>query len=175
MKAEPPVAGDETATLLGSLERQRATFAWKCGGLDNAGLRATLGASSMTLGGLLKHVALVEDDYFAVRLWGRDPAPPWDTVDWEADRDWEWRTAAKDTPEQLMTLWQDTVARSRVALAEALAEGGLDQLARGSRWREAPSLRRMLVDLIEEYARHVGHADLLRESVDGLTGEDPPD
>src|SRR5882757_7573696 len=54
---EPPIAGDETATLLGSLERQRATFAWKCGGLDAAGLRATVGASSMTLGGLLKHLA----------------------------------------------------------------------------------------------------------------------
>src|SRR5450631_128121 len=57
-RPEPPVAGDETATLLGSLERQRATLAWKCGGLDAAGLRATLGASSMTLGGLLKHLAL---------------------------------------------------------------------------------------------------------------------
>jgi len=56
------MAGDEIATLLGSLERQRATFAWKCGGLDAAGLQATVGASSMTLGGLLKHLALVEDD-----------------------------------------------------------------------------------------------------------------
>src|SRR4051812_47848007 len=53
----PPVAGDETATLLGSLERQRATFAWKAGGLDAAGLRATVGVSSMTLGGLIKHLA----------------------------------------------------------------------------------------------------------------------
>jgi hypothetical protein len=64
--SEPPVAGDETATLLGSLERQRATLAWKCGGLDAAGLKATVGASSITLGGLLKHLALVEDDYFSV-------------------------------------------------------------------------------------------------------------
>ena len=96
-RAEPPVAGDETATMLGSLERQRAIFAWKCGGLDAAGLTATAGASSMTLGGLLKHLALVEDEYFTRRLLGR------------------------------------------------------------------------------EYARHTGHADLIRESVDGLTGEDPPD
>ena len=57
---EPPVAGDETATLLGSLERQRATLAWKRGGLDASGLRATVGASSMTLGGLLMHLAYVE-------------------------------------------------------------------------------------------------------------------
>ena len=55
---EPPVAGNEVDTLLGSLERQRRTFAWKCGNLDEAGLRATLGPSSMTLGGLLKHLAV---------------------------------------------------------------------------------------------------------------------
>jgi hypothetical protein len=74
-----------------------------------------------------------------------------------------------------MTLWQDAVARSRSAVTEALADGGLDVLAR-RRWPDgrAPSLRRILIDLIEEYARHVGHADLIRESVDGLVGEDPP-
>jgi Protein of unknown function (DUF664) len=173
-RPEPPAAGDETSTLLGSLDRQRAIFGWKCGGLDAAGLRATVGVSSMTLGGLLKHLALVEDDYFSGRLHGRDPQPPWDTVDWDADRDWEWHTAAEDTPEQLMTLWEDTVTRSRAAVAEALADGGLDRLAlRGWPDGRAPSLRRILIDIIEEYARHVGHADLIRESVDGLTGEDP--
>ena len=98
---EPPVAGDETATLLGSLERQRATLAWKCGGLDAAGLRAKLAPSSITLGGLLKHLASVEDFYFSRRLLGRELGPPWDTVDWDADRDWEWHTAAGDSPEQL--------------------------------------------------------------------------
>ena len=175
-RAEPPAAGNETDTLLGSLERQRATLAWKCGGLDAAGMRATTAASTITLGGLLKHLALVEDDYFSGRLLGRDPLPPWDTVDWDADPDWEWRSAAEDTPEQLMTLWQDAVARSRVAVAEALANGGLDRLAH-RKWPDgrAPSLRRIMIDLIEEYARHVGHADLIRESVDGLVGEDPPD
>src|SRR5947209_7185625 len=174
-RPEPPIAGDETATLLGSLERQRATFAWKCEGLDAAGLQATVGASTITLGGLLKHLALVEDHYFSVRLLGRAPASPWDTVDWDADPDWEWHTAAEDSPEQLYALWQDSVARSRAAVKEALAGGGLDQLIRHT-WPDGrtPSLRRMLVDLIEEYARHVGHADLIRESVDGLVGEDPP-
>jgi Protein of unknown function (DUF664) len=173
---EPPVAGDETATLVGSLERQRATFAWKSGGLDAAGLRATVGASSMTLGGLLKHLALVEDQYFSRRLLDRDPAPPWDTVDWTADPDWDWHSAAEDSPEQLYALWRDAVARSRSILAEVLGGDGLGQLARRP-WPDgrAPSLRRILIDLIEEYARHVGHADLIRESVDGLVGEDPPD
>jgi hypothetical protein len=170
---EPPIAGDETATLLGSLERGRALLAWKCGGLDAAGMSATLGPSSLTLGGLLKHLALVEDEYFSVRLLGGEPLPPWNTVDWDADPNWEFRTAADDTPEQLMTLWAGSVARSRAAVSEALANGGPEQLALTT-WRgESPSLRRILIDLIEEYARHVGHADLIRESVDGLVGEEP--
>ena len=174
-RSEPPVAGDEIATLLGSLDRQRATFAWKCSGLNAAGMRATVGASSITLGGLLKHLALVEVDYFAGRLHGRELGPPWDDVDWSDDRDWEWHSAAADSPEDLLALWQTAVADSRVLVAEALAEGGLDRLAVRA-WPDgrSPSLRRTLVDLIEEYARHVGHADLIRESVDGLTGEDPP-
>jgi uncharacterized damage-inducible protein DinB len=174
-RPEPPVAGDETATLLGSLERQRATLAWKCGGLDAAGLGAELKPSAITLGGLLKHLALVEDEYFSRRLLGRELGPPWDTVDWDADPDWDWHSAAEDTPEQLYAIWEDAVARSRAAVTEALADGGLDQLARHT-WPDgrAPSLRRILIDLIEEYARHVGHADLVRESVDGLVGEDPP-
>jgi uncharacterized protein DUF664 len=171
-----PIAGDETATLLGALERERAIFAWKSGGLDAVGLRTTIAASSITLGGLLKHLALVEDDYFSHRLHGRPYGPPWDAVDWEADPDWEWRTAAEDTPEQLTSLWQDAVARSRDSVEEALADGGLDRLARGvtDDRGEAPSLRRIMIDLIEEYARHNGHADLIREAIDGVVGEDPP-
>jgi hypothetical protein len=180
---EPPLAGNEAATMLGSLERQRATLAWKCSGLDTASLNATVGVSSITLGGLLKHLALVEDSHFS-RLWlGReDPGAPWNTADWEADPDWEWHSAAEDNPEQLYKLWQDAVGRSRSIVAEALTHGGLDQLGRyinppdsDPDYRgKSPSLRRILVDLIEEYARHVGHADLIRESVDGLVGEDPP-
>jgi uncharacterized damage-inducible protein DinB len=168
----PPLAADETATLLGFLDYQRATLAWKCAGLDAAGLAATIGASAMTLGGLLKHLAYVEGDWFSRWLHGRGRQPPWDTVDWKADPDWEWNSAAGDTPEQLDALWQEAVARSRSLVTEALAEGGLDQLARRT-WPDgrAPSLRWILVHMIEEYARHNGHADLLRESVDGQTGE----
>ena len=75
-----------------------------------------------------------------------------------------------------MALWRDAVARSRAVVREALAEGGLDHQARfvlpdG----RSPSLRRQFIDMIEAYARHVGHADLIRESVDGLVGEDPRD
>ena len=172
---EAPVAGSEIDSLVGSLERQRRLLAWKCGGLDARGLGAKHAPSSMTLGGLLKHLALVEDEYFSRRLLGREPGQPWDAVDWDADPDWEWHSAAGDSPEQVYALWHDAVARSRAAVAEALSSGGLAQLARftGHDGR-APSLRRILIDLIEEYARHLGHADLIRESIDGLVGEEPP-
>jgi uncharacterized damage-inducible protein DinB len=166
------LAADETTTLLAFLEYHRATLAWKCAGLDSAGLSATVGASSMTLGGMLKHLALVEDDWFSVWLQGLEPEPPWAAVDWDAEPDWDWHSAAEDTPEQLLALWEDAVARSRARVAEALADGGLERLSRRA-WPDgrAPSLRWIIVHMIEEYARHNGHADLLRESVDGLMGE----
>ena len=171
-RPEPPLAADETGTLLGFLEYQRATLEWKCAGLDSAGLGATIAASSLTLGGMLKHLAYVEDLWCSRWLHGRAPEPPWDTVDWDADRDWDWHSAAEDTTEQLRALWRDAVARSRPLVKEALADGGLERPARRT-WPDgrSPSLRWILVHLIEEYARHNGHADLLRESVDGSTGE----
>ena len=171
-RPEPPLAGDELATLVGFLDYQRATLAWKSAGLDPAGLQATVGASSMTLGGMLKHLACVEDDWISVWLCGRDPQPPWDTVDWDADPDWDWRSAADDSPEELFALWQATVDRCRALVEESVAEGGLGQLSQRS-WPDgrSPSLRWILVHLIEEYARHNGHADLIREALDGQTGE----
>jgi uncharacterized damage-inducible protein DinB len=132
-------AGNETETLLSTLDRIRRTFAWKCSGLDAAGTNATLGPSTITLSGLLKHLALIEDHYFTGMLLGRKLGPPWDQYDASVP-DWEWRSAADDSPEDLLALWESA--------------------HRG--------------DLIEEYARHTGHADLIRESVDGLVGEDPP-
>ena len=93
-------------------------------------------------------------------------------MDWDADPDWDWHSAAADTPEQLLTLWQDAVARSRSAVTEALADGGMGRLARRT-WPDgrSPSLRWIVCHMIEEYARHNGHADLIRESIDGQTGE----
>ncbi len=168
-RPEPPLAADETGTLLGFLEFQRATLAWKCSGVDAAGLRATVAASSMTLG-MLKHLARIEDIWFSQWLHARDPEPLWDTADWAE----EWHSSAEDTPDELLALWQAAVVRSRSRVAEALADGGLDRRATGvpGDWGpEPPTLRWVLVHMIEEYARHNGHADLLRESVDGATGE----
>ncbi|MGQ4513946.1 DinB family protein [Streptomyces sp. DW26H14] len=172
-RPEAPVAGGEATTLLGFLDFQRATLAWKCAGLDEAGLAATVGASSMTLGGILKHLAYVEDSWFSVSLHGADAAPAWAGVDWAEDPDWEWHSAAGDSPERLRALWQESVTRSRELVAGALAEGGgLHRPARRA-WPDGrtPSLRWIVVHMIEEYARHNGHADLLREAVDGETGE----
>ncbi|MFI7693905.1 DinB family protein [Nonomuraea sp. NPDC049655] len=171
-RPEPPFMGDETETLLGFLDFLRATLEWKCSGLDAAGLGATIAASPMTLGGMLKHLAYVEDHWFSRRLHGNDLNAPWDTVDWTADPDWDWHSAAHDSPDELRALWRDAVARSRALTAEALAAGGLDQPAQRP-WPDGrrPHLRWILVHMIEEYARHNGHADLIRESVDGQTGE----
>ncbi len=129
----------------------------------------------MTLGGLVKHLALVEDDTTATRLTGQPIGAPWNAVDFDADPEWEWRTAADDTPGKLYALWVDAVDRSKAAVEALLAEGGPDQPSTyKTRSGKSPNLRRILVDLHDEYARHVGHADVLREAVDGLVGEDPP-
>ena len=167
-QVDPSDPGDPVVTLLGFLERQRATFAWKAAGLDAAGLDTTHPPSSMTLGGMLKHLARFEDDMSTEWLNGEPQLPPWNAIDWASDHAWDWRTAGEDTPSQLYSRWQEAVDRSRALFAAAAARA--DQ----RRPAEAPSLSYILVNMIEEYARHNGHADLIRESVDGLVGHDPP-
>ena len=171
---EPPLAGTELEHLVGALDRLRTTFRWKADDLDAAGLAVRVGVSSLTLGGLLKHMALNEDYMFTRKLTGEPVGEPWESL-WDGTDDWEFTSAANDTPEQLYAFWEDAVERSRVRLDTALARGGLDQLVHvSSAQGERASLRRLLCDLIEEYGRHTGHADLLREAVDGRVGEDPP-
>jgi uncharacterized protein DUF664 len=172
---EPPWAGTETEHLVGALERLRVTFRWKADDLDAAGLRTRVGASTLTLGGLLKHLALIEDFTFTRKLTGQPLGPPWDGIASDDSEDWDFASAADDPPEELYALWDGAVARSRSRLAAALGDDGVDQLVHvsDSDGRHA-SLRRLLCDLIEEYGRHTGHADLLREAVDGRVGEDPP-
>jgi len=122
---EPPLAGNEVAQLVGALDRLRTTFRWKAAGLDPAGLRARLGVSSLTLGGLLKHLAAAEDHHFATKLCGEAVGAPWDAVDRGSDQDWEFSSAADDTPVQLYQLWDGAVVRSRARLTKALADGGI--------------------------------------------------
>jgi hypothetical protein len=171
-RPEPPVAADEASTLIGFLEFQRATFEWKCRGLDSAGLNTKVAASAMTLGGMMKHLALVEQSWFARSLHDRPYSPPWDAVDWKAAPDWDFESAADDSPENLRALWQGAIEESRTLLSEAMAVGGLDHVAARA-WPDgrAPNVRWILTHMIEEYARHNGHADLIREAIDGQTGE----
>ncbi|MGZ4498770.1 MAG: mycothiol transferase [Nocardioides sp.] len=172
---EPPIAGTEVEQLLGALDRLRTTFRWKAGHLDAAGLQARVGASTMTLGGLLKHLALVEDYMFTVKMRGEPVGAPWEGTPWDVDDDWVFTSAAEQTPEELYALFDAAVERARQRVGAALAGGGLDQKVHVGIGDEHASLRRLLFDMVEEYGRHTGHADLLRESVDGVVGEDPPD
>jgi hypothetical protein len=172
---EPPLAGTEIGQLLGSLERLRTTFRWKADGLGSAGLRQRIGSSTLTIGGLLKHLALVEDYRFTHLLAGEPIGSPWDAMDRDGTDDWEFTSAAEDRPEELYALWDGAVARSRSRLAATLDRGGFDQPVHASDSDgHHANLRRLVCDLVEEYGRHTGHADLLREAVDGRTGEDPP-
>src|SRR5215210_328705 len=98
---EPPLAGTEAEHLIGALDRLRATFRWKADGLDAAGLQTRIGASSLTLGGLLKHLAAVEDYMFTTKLSGAPIGAPWDASDWDGSNDREFTSAANDTPDQL--------------------------------------------------------------------------
>ena len=172
---EPPLAGTERAAVLGALERMRATFRYKVDDLDAAGLDTRVGASSLTLGGLLKHLAVNEDHKFSVKLSGAAMDSVWDDNGWDDSDDWEFESAAQDPPERLYALYDAAVARSRASLAAYLGDGGLDRPAHVSDGEgNHANVRRLLLDMVEEYGRHTGQADLLREAVGGRVGEDPP-
>jgi len=171
---EPPFNGDEASAVFGALDRQRTTFRSKCADLDAPGLAATTAASQLSLGGLLKHLALIEDFYFQVKILGGPMPPDWDGADWDTDG-WEFRSAADDAPSALYDRWDAAVGRSRAAVDEIVSRGGLDAPAAQTMPDGSPvNIRRMVLDLVEEYGRHTGHADILREAVDGRAGEDPP-
>jgi hypothetical protein len=124
---ELPAVGSEVATLLGSLERQRATLAWKCADLDAAGLQASLRPSMVTLGGRSSTLPTWKTSTSRETWSGRDLPAPWNDVDWTTEKGWEWRTASENTPDELHALWGKAVARSRSAVTEALADGGADR------------------------------------------------
>jgi uncharacterized damage-inducible protein DinB len=172
-RQDPPLRAGEAETLLAYLDYHRATLLQKVAGLDHEQLGRTLPPSTMTLGGLVKHLTLVEDSWFSVVLAGNPYAEPWDGIDWDADPDWEWRTGSTDGPEALLAAYADTVARVREIVDDVLARSGLDALsAKESRHGDGRfSLRWILLHMLEEYARHNGHADLFRESIDGQVGE----
>ncbi|NLG21100.1 MAG: DinB family protein [Actinomycetales bacterium] len=161
---------DEATTLSGFLDYHRSVLRRKCEDLSAEQLSQTLPPSDMTLGGMLKHVAVVESSWFSEDLLGGPLIAPFDTVDWTADQDWEWHTAHLDTPAELLALYDASIEESRRITAEVLAATGLETPSVATtRTGEHYSLRWILVHMIEEYAQHNGHADLLRESIDGRT------
>jgi uncharacterized damage-inducible protein DinB len=162
-----PRLGDERATLTEFLRTQRLTLEMKCAGLDAADLaRRSVEPSSMSLLGLVRHLADVERGWFRRRMAGQD-APP---IYWsEADPDGEFDGAAPDPAlvEDAWARWREECAFTDRFVAEA-PDLGLTALDGGGR---PISLRELLVHMVEEYARHNGHADLLRERIDGRVGE----
>jgi len=171
-RTEAPIRADELTALRGFLDYHRDTFRWKCSGLTQEQLARALPPSEMTLGGMMKHLALVEVGWFANTMEGKGYPAPFDDVDWDADVDWDWHSARDDTPEELRALYDGCVQRADAAMDEALARGGLDaESVKESRSQGAFKLRWIMLHMIEEYARHNGHADLIRESIDGETGE----
>ena len=170
-RPEPPVGSGEIEMLLGFLDYQRSTLEWKTRGLDATGFAQRVSPSSMTLGGILKHLAWVEDHWFSYFLFNVDRSEPWKSVDWSADQNWEWNSASSDSPEDLRALWTAACERSRENVRSVISAGLGQRAVRTWPNGESPSLRWIIVHMIEEYARHNGHADYLRESVDGETGE----
>jgi len=159
---------DELANLVLFLEEQREIFRRKAGGLDHDDLMRTLPPSDLTLGGMVKHLAFVEDWWFGRNLMD-DQADLWAGVDWQADPDWDWHSATDETPEELWALWEAAVARSQAAVS--IDPRPERESARPRRDGTPLTLRWILAHMVVEYARHLGHADLVRQSVDGQVGD----
>jgi uncharacterized damage-inducible protein DinB len=163
-RPEPPHVGSEAETLSGFLDFQRATLLWKLEGLDDEQLRRAMVPSGTSLLGIVKHLAYVERSWFQ-RVWaGQEVSFPWTKEDPDAD----WRIEPEETTEAVVALYDGECDRSRQIVAGA---AGLDEAVVHPRWKEKVSRRWILTHMIEETARHVGHADILREQLDGAVGE----
>ncbi|WP_412076650.1 DinB family protein [Streptomyces xanthophaeus] len=163
-RISPPMTGDERETLRAYLDFHRATLAMKCEGLTDEQLRrASMPPSTLSLLGLVRHMAEVERHWFRRVLSGEDLPHLWsDTHDFQAAYD-----ASGSSRAEAFTAWEAEVAHSR--RIEAAAES-LEVTVLVPRWEEKASLRLLMLHLIHEYARHNGHADFLREAIDGTTG-----
>ncbi len=163
-------AEDERSVLLGYLDYHRAVLVRKAEGItDDEARLAACPPSELTLLGLIRHMADVERHWFRRALVGED-APPIYYGDGhpDGDPDGDLHPTAEDTMAEAIATW-----RAEIAVADAnIAAASLDDReAKPDGDQEPSSLRRLIVHLIEEYARHCGHADLLREAIDGSTGD----
>jgi uncharacterized damage-inducible protein DinB len=169
MRTEPEPSGPEQVMLCQYLDYQRETVLLKTDGLDRDQMNQSHWPSNLTLGGLLYHLALVEESWTEVRFLGLPEREPWLGIDWDADPNWEFRTSADLEPDVLRKRYREACERSRhvVAQAPSLDQQSAKPMADGRHF----SLRWVLLHLIEETARHAGHADFLREAIDGTAGE----
>jgi hypothetical protein len=164
---DPPGNVDERDTLSSFLDFFRTVLIRKGQGMDAIQLATPLAPSTLTVGGLIRHMTFVEDHWFSECVAGT-PLEPWASAPWEQDPDWEITTADGSTFDELRTGFDAACARSR-AVVESLAS--LDHVGVGMPPDRLKSLRWVLVHMIEEYARHCGHADLIAESIDGRVGD----
>ncbi|MFF3334941.1 DinB family protein [Streptomyces sp. NPDC002888] len=165
-RSRPALNADERTMLEGWLDHHRQTLASKCAGLTDAQLRtASVEPSALSLMGLVRHMAEVERAWFRKVLVGDDQGPIYPRAE---DQDGDFRLTEADTWQEAHATWQ-----AEIEVARRYAAGfGLDDLSKGpSRFTDEPfSLRWIYTHMIQEYARHNGHADLIRERIDGATG-----
>lgn len=165
------MGGTEQQHLFGMLDRLRTAFRYKADGLDIRQLATKLPSSQLSLGGLLQHLALVEDEKFTYFIAGQRPEV---LLELTADGREQFVVDLDDDPEILYQRYDHAVAKSRKIQQSIIEEGTLDADSGLELEGKHASIRRIICDLIEEYGRHAGHADLLREAVDGRVGEDAP-
>ena len=163
-RSAPPLIADEREMLRGFLDFHRATLAMKCEGLSDEQLRRrSMPPSTLSLLGLVRHMAEVERAWFR-RVVNQEDLP----LVWSQDGDYqEAYDASGATRAEGFGAWQAEVEHSRRIERDAAS---LDVVAHNPRWGEDVSLRLVMLHLIHEYARHNGHADLLREGIDGVVG-----
>lgn len=165
-RANPPTAGSERETLLGFLGFQRQTFQAKCAGLDHVALSArSVAPSSMSLLGLVRHLTDVERFWVRSNLLGRADAPLYWRQDGQ-DTDFEHPASSEELVRSSWNAWHQETELSDAALVQQPMDKCVSVSGHGE-----VSVRWILVHLVEEYSRHNGHADLLRECIDGVVGE----
>ena len=170
MRQDPDATTTSERESLGQyLDYQRETILLKTEGLTKEQLGQRIPTSSLTLAGILYHLALNEEGWFEVDFLGHEPREDFQGIDWDADPDYEFRTALEKEPDWLRRRYRDACNRARQVTATA---GSMDDLSVSTRIGGKPyTLRWLMMHLIEETARHAGHADLLREAIDGTVGE----
>lgn len=168
-RTDPPGQGSELATLTGYLDWYRKTLELKCSGLDAAALATrSVEPSKMSLLGLVRHMADVERNWFRRFMAGQDAQDRFSSTS-DPDGDWD---GARPDPALIEEAWR--AWREEVTFADQFVAAAPDLDLVGQRtdsWRGKLSLRWVLTHMVEEYARHIGHADLIRERIDGAVGQ----